>query len=74
MLIENLRVVDTNKLETPGGSVGAPVTYFMDIALNQEEVVAVPISSETFASLHNLATASEVPGLPDPTKPMGVPA
>jgi hypothetical protein len=74
MLIENLRVVDTNKLDTPTGPIAAPITYFMDIALNQEEVVAVPISGETFASLHNLATASEIPGPPDPSKPMGVPA
>lgn len=74
MLIENLRVVDNDVLQTADGPVKAPVAYFMDIALNQEEVVAVKISGDTYGTLHALGTANEVPEVPDPTKPMGVPA
>ena len=73
-VIENLRVVDNDVLDTPEGQIVAPTTYFMDIALNPEEVVAVPINGETFGTLHALATANEVPEPADPTRPMGVPA
>jgi hypothetical protein len=60
MLIENLRVVD-NVLDTPEGQVIGPTTYFMEVAVNTEEVVSVPINSETYTTLHDLTTA-HLPG------------
>lgn len=64
MLIERLRVVDNDTIETPEGRMLAPTAYYMDLSLNQEEMVAVPINRDTYVSLHNLFTADEVPERP----------
>jgi hypothetical protein len=61
MLIERLRIVDMDSIDTPEGPVVAPTAFYMDVALNQEEMVAVPINRETYNALHNLYTADEVP-------------
>lgn len=74
MLIENLRVVDNDTLNTPDGPVVAPTTYFMDVAISQEDMVAVPINPQTYEALHNLLTANEVPTGPGTNNPMGSPA
>ena len=64
MLIERLRVIDSDSVDTSEGPITAPTTYYMDIALNEEESVAVPINRETYVALHNLETANEVPPTP----------
>ena len=72
MLIEALRVVD-NRLPTPEGDTLGPTVYYMDVAVNEEEIVAVPISSETFVSLTDI-TAQQDPPLGNPETPMGIPS
>jgi hypothetical protein len=61
MLIERLRVVDNDTIDTPEGKVVAPTTYFMDLELNEEESVAIPIDRGTYQALHNLATVRDTP-------------
>lgn len=81
MQIERLRIVD-NRLPTPEGEVVGPTTYFMDVAVNESEMVAIPINSETFITLNDIVAEHAPPeevvltslmGEP-PTGPIGVPA
>ena len=74
MKIEGLRVVDNDKLETPEGDIVAPVVYYMDLAINEQESVAVSIGPETYSSLHTLFATGPTGTATDPATPMGVPA
>lgn len=61
MFIEKLRIVDNDGIDTDEGRLVAPTTYYMDVALNEEETVAVPIDATAYKALHNLFTIDEVP-------------
>lgn len=60
MLIENLRVVDNDTMDTPNGTVTAPVTYYMDVSLEDKKIVSVPINCTTFSTLHSIAVTGEM--------------
>jgi len=59
MKIEKLRILDNDRMETPEGSIIAPTTYFMDVELNQEDSLAIPINAETYFVLHGLMSEGE---------------
>ncbi len=71
MQIEKLRIVN-DKLDDGEGITYAPTTYFMDIALNEQECVAVPVGLETYVTLSNLFADQDLPE--DTGAPMGAPA
>lgn len=71
MRIDGLRIVDNDKLETPEGDVVAPVRYYMDVQLNEEESASVSINQDTYTTLHTILYGATSP---ETTTPMGVPA
>jgi len=74
MLIERLRVIDNAKIDTPQGLVSTPVTYSMDVAINEEQIMSVPISQDTYSSLHDIMTSHDPIEALDSEMPMGQPA
>jgi len=59
MLIEQLRVIDNDKIETPEGNIPAPTAYFMDVVVNEKKKASVSISQDVYTVLHNLVIKSE---------------
>lgn len=72
MQIEKLRVVNDTLESDDEGTVHAPTAYFMDVALNEQECIAVPVGLETYVALSNLFADQIAPE--DSETPMGVPA
>lgn len=64
MLIEQLRIIDNDKIETPEGNIPAPTVYFMDIAVGEKKKASIPISQEVYTTLHNLVVEDELLTVP----------
>jgi len=61
MIIERLRINEEETIDTKDGPVSFGPSYFMDVAINEEEVYSVPVEENTYRSLHSLMTLHDQP-------------